>query len=171
MSSHAPLVALAVAAAAHAGFQVAVTVLVYPPLLGDRHDWTQRHAAHSRRIVPLVGVTYGAVLLCCAWVLASGAVPAAAWVAVGAFAATVAVTAVGAAPRHGRLGRGFDPGVAMSLLRLDRWRCGLAVVVLTACRGVALDVSRCARPGRESGRSGEAADGAVLGDVDPLGVR
>lgn len=132
MNADPPLIALAVAAALHAGFQVTVTLLVYPALMRDGHDWTARHAAHGRRIVPLVVVTYGALLLSVVWVVASGAGSVGTWVASGAFAVILTLTALGAAPRHGRLGRGFDPQVATALLRVDRWRCVLAVVVLAA---------------------------------------
>ncbi|GAA2475363.1 hypothetical protein GCM10009858_10890 [Terrabacter carboxydivorans] len=118
--------------ALHAGFQVAVTTLVYPVLLRDGSDWSRRHGAHSRSIVPLVVLTYGAVLVSMVWVFAAGAVPAGAWVAGGAFALTLLVTAVGAAPLHGRLARGFDPGVARRLLLVDRGRCALAVTAAVA---------------------------------------
>lgn len=132
MSVDAPLVALTAAAALHAGFQTTVTVLVYPALLGDGDDWAHRHAVHSRRIVPLVVVTYGALLLSVAWVLSSGPVPVGAWLAAAAVGVLLLLTAAGAAPRHGRLGRGYDPAVAASLLRVDRWRCVLGVAALVA---------------------------------------
>ncbi|GGM81318.1 hypothetical protein GCM10009721_02200 [Terrabacter tumescens] len=132
MSVELPVAALAVTAALHAGFQVTVTALVYPPLLGDGSDWSRRHGLHSRRIVPLVVLTYGAVLVSMVWVVAAGAVPASAWVAGGTFALTLLVTAAGAAPLHGRLGRGFDPVVARRLLVVDRWRCALAVLASVA---------------------------------------
>ncbi|MGO4362128.1 hypothetical protein [Terrabacter sp. RAF57] len=132
MSVGAPLVALTAAAALHAGFQVTVTALVYPALLGDDHDWARRHAAHGRRIVPLVVVTYGAVLLSVVWVLSSGPASLSVGVAAGGFGVILVLTAVGAAPRHGRLGRGYDAGVAAGLSRVDHWRCAMAVVVLAA---------------------------------------
>ena len=131
MSVDAPLVALTAAAALHAGFQVTVQALVYPALLGDDHDWARRHAAHGRRIVPLVVVTYGAVLLSVVWVLSSGPASLSVGVAAGVRCHPV-LTAVGAAPRHGRLGRGYDAGVAAGLSRVDHWRCAMAVVVLAA---------------------------------------
>lgn len=132
MSVELPVAALAVTSALHAGFQVAVTTLVYPALLRDGSDWSRRHGTHSRSIVPLVVLTYGALLVSIAWVLATGVVPAGAWVAGGAFALTLLVTAVGAAPLHGQLGRGFDPVVARRLLLVDRWRCALAVAAAVA---------------------------------------
>jgi hypothetical protein len=132
VSIDAPLVALTAAAALHAGFQATVTALVYPALLRDDHDWVRRHAAHGRRIVPLVVVTYGVLLLSVARVLSSGPASLSVWVAAGAFAVILVLTALGAAPRHGRLGRGYNADVAAGLSRVDHWRCALAVAVLAA---------------------------------------
>ncbi len=72
MNADPPLVAVAVAAALHAGFQVTVSLLVYPVLLGSGEDWRRRHDAHSRAIVPLVAVTYGALLGACVWAVVAG---------------------------------------------------------------------------------------------------
>jgi hypothetical protein len=128
VSIDAPLVALAAAAAFHAGFQATVTTLVYPALLASGDDWAARHAAHGRRIVPLVALTYGALLLALVWALAAGEVTVGVWVAGAAFAALVGVTAFGAAPQHGLLGRGHEAEVARRLVRVDRWRCLLALL-------------------------------------------
>ncbi|MGA9745861.1 MAG: hypothetical protein WBQ50_00235, partial [Nocardioides sp.] len=55
---------LLVATAVHLGFQVSVTLLVYPALGRVGADsWPAAHAAHSRAIVPLVVVVYGALVL------------------------------------------------------------------------------------------------------------
>lgn len=127
------LVLLALATAAHAGFQVTVTVLVYPRLAAtSAADWTRVHDQHSRRIAPVVAVLYGVLVAAGAWVLVAG-VDAWSGVALAAVAATVLVTAVRAAPLHGRLGReGPDPALLAALLRADRWRAVLAVVAMLA---------------------------------------
>jgi hypothetical protein len=58
------VVAFALAAALHAGFQATVTVLVYP-VLGERTaaEWRAAHDRHSRAITPLVGAVYVALLV------------------------------------------------------------------------------------------------------------
>lgn len=118
--------AFALASAAHAGFQVTVTVLVYPALAAvDAERWAAAHAAHSRRITPLVGVVYGALVVTGAALVLAGP-GAAGWVALAGAAGAVAVTATLAAPLHGRLGVRDDVRVRR-LLRVDRLRCGLAV--------------------------------------------
>jgi hypothetical protein len=65
-----------------------------------------------------------------AWVLSSGPASLSVWVAAGAFGVILVLTAVGAAPRHGRLGRGYDADVAAGLSRVDQWRCALALVMV-----------------------------------------
>lgn len=128
--SHPTLAALVLAATAlHAGFQVTVTTLVYPALLADGRDWAARHAAHSRRITPLVALTYVVLLA----VGVPALLTSLGWgVAVAAFgtAVSLATTAFVAAPLHGRLGRGWDPALGHRLLVTDRVRAVGAVVAL-----------------------------------------
>lgn len=116
----------AVASAAHAGFQLTVTVLVYPALVEvGRAAWDTAHARHSRRIVPLVVLLYGALLATGAWTLAAG--PGAwGWAALAATVGALATTAVGAAPIHGRLSADSDD-LRQRLLVVDRLRCAFAV--------------------------------------------
>ncbi len=121
------------AAALHLGFQATVTLLVYPALAArGRHgdDWQQAHAAHSRRITPLVVVVYGALLpptMVAVWEALTGdagwATTVAASGAVIAFMATAAV----AAPAHGRLTGGWDERIGVRLLRADVLRLVAAV--------------------------------------------
>ena len=120
------VVAFALAAALHAGFQATVTVLVYP-VLGARgpEEWRGAHDRHSRAIAPLVGVVYLALLATGGVLVAAGPDPAG-WVALALTAAALATTAAAAAPTHGRLAARDDALVAR-LLVVDRWRCALAV--------------------------------------------
>lgn len=134
--------ALVAVAGVHAGFQLVVMVLVYPGFREVPADgWAGFHAAHSRRIAPLVGVVYVALVAGCAWGLL--ATPEA-WtvVAAGIAGATVLVTAALAAPLHGRLDRGRDAGpdraVLGRLLVVDRVRAGLALACLVASVGAPL---------------------------------
>ncbi len=124
-------VALLASAAVHAGFQAAVTVLVYPALARVPDDrWAREHAVHSRRITPLVAVVYGAALVSCAGALLTPPGGTGEWVAAGGTAAAVLVTAVTAAPTHGRLGRGRTSALMRRLLLADRFRLAAALVGL-----------------------------------------
>lgn len=121
-----PDVAFALAAAAHAGFQVTVTVLVYPALVEiGRAGWTVAHERHSRRIVAIVAVVYAALLATGVRLLLAGP-DVLGWVALAATAGALAVTALAAAPLHGRLGPD-DDALRRRLLVVDRVRCAAAV--------------------------------------------
>ena len=121
-----PLVAFALAAAAHAGFMLTVTVLVYPALVEVGRDaWDTAHARHSRRIVPVVGLVYAALLGTGGALVLDGP-DALGWVALALTAGALAVTAVAAAPLHGRL-RADTDDLRHRLLVVDRVRCALAV--------------------------------------------
>lgn len=114
------------AAAAHAGFQATVSVVVYPALARVRAaHWREQHDRHSRAIAPLVGVLYLAVLGTGVWWLLADA-SVLAWVAVALSAGAVAVTAAVAAPLHGRLTR-RDDALLRRLLAADRVRTAFAV--------------------------------------------
>lgn len=124
--------ALVIAAAFHLGFQLGVTTLVYPALgEGPRETFARRHHEHSRRIAPVVVIVYGALLISCAWSLSDGA-DIASLVAGCTFVVVLAITGLGAAPRHGQLGRGWSSPTWSALLRLDRARLGLGIVLLLA---------------------------------------
>ncbi|WP_345455345.1 hypothetical protein [Nocardioides marinquilinus] len=124
--------ALAVAAGVHAGFQVTVTVIVYPALVArasqlTSEDWAERHDAHSRRITPVVMAVYASLVATSVWALLDdpGALT---WVTVAALGSVAVITAVAAAT-HGRLGRdGAQPPLLHRLIAVDRARCAVAVV-------------------------------------------
>ena len=91
-------VAFAVASALHAGFQLTVTVLVYPALASrSSAEWVEAHARHSRAITPLVGLVYAALVGTGAWLVTTGPSPAA-YVGLAGAAAALLVTATLAAP-------------------------------------------------------------------------
>lgn len=124
------MTAFAIAAALHAGFQLTVTVLVYPALAEVPADgWARAHDRHSRRITPLVGLVYAALLVAGVVAVLDGP-GAAGWVGLAATAVALGVTATLAAPIHGRLGqRGAgDDELVRRLLLVDRVRCAGAVV-------------------------------------------
>ena len=132
--------ALAAATWLHAGFQLTVTLLVYPVLLApsaDGEEWSRRHARHSRGIAPLVGVVYGALVVACLAVLVAG--PRGAWAlaAVAACVVAAGATAFVAAPAHGRLAGGREARVESRLVIADRVRA-LAAVTAAVCAALAV---------------------------------
>jgi hypothetical protein len=123
--------ALLVATAAHAGFQLAVTLVVYPALAATLPEhWATTHTTHSRRI-PLVGVLYAGLLVAAAGALVTGPNQATVVAAVAALLA-IGLTATVAGPLHVRLGRGRDERLLHRLRRVDRMRTVAAVVALVA---------------------------------------
>ena len=123
--------ALLGATALHAGFQATVTVLVYPALAAVPDErWKATHAAHSRRITPLVAVVYAVLAVACAGALLDDPGSPGAWVAGAGAAGTALVTATLAAPTHGRLAHGRTPELLARLLASDRARLALAIVAL-----------------------------------------
>ena len=132
----APGAAFLAATALHAGFQATVTILVYPALARVPADrWAVEHERHSRRITPLVGIVYVALAGATVWVLVADRGP---WAYVGAVLAlgVALVTGLGAAPVHGRLS-GAEPVLIERLLRIDRVRIALAVLLLVCGCGAA----------------------------------
>jgi hypothetical protein len=131
-------VLLVAATALHAGFQLVVTLVVYPALASTPAErWPAAHAAHGRRIVPVVGVVYGSVAVAVVLAVADG-VRVAEGVAVAASMSAFAVTAFVAAPAHGRLGRGWGERVLRRLGVADRLRLVAAVTAAVAALAGAL---------------------------------
>ena len=62
------LVTLLLVAAGHLGFQLTVSLVVYPALaeVGDE-AWPVAHERHARRIAPLVGALYVPLVLVLGW--------------------------------------------------------------------------------------------------------
>jgi hypothetical protein len=132
--------ALLAVSAAHAGFQLVVTVVVYPALADLTPDrWQPAHDAHSRRVTRLVAPLYAAVVAVCGWALVDGPLSAPVVVAVAGNAGALAATALVAGPTHGRLGReGKRPELVRRLLLADRVRTVAAVAAaLTSVLAVA----------------------------------
>ncbi|QZY28672.1 hypothetical protein [Nocardioides coralli] len=121
---------LALVALGHAGFQLTVTVVVYPALAAvPQTSWSVSHDGHSRRISLLVVPWYAALLASSGWALVAADRSPSLLVAVAALVAVVVVTGVAAAPLHGRLGREGPQGVLLRrLLLVDRLRLALALV-------------------------------------------
>ena len=126
--------ALLAVSALHAGFQLVVSVVVYPALADVPPErWGPSHAAHSRRITWVVAPLYAAVAAVCVWVLVTGPVDAATAVALAGHALAAGTTALVAAPTHGRLGRdGKQRELLRRLLLGDRVRTLGAVTALVA---------------------------------------
>lgn len=142
MSPTGPAPWLLLVAAAHLGFQLTVTLVVYPALGGAPEDqWAQAHARHSRRIAPLVAVIYVPLVLLLGWTLAVEPRTGGAWLAVAGGAVTVVTTAALAAPMHGRLSTvpaRERPALLRALARADRVRTAGAAACLVGAVLVAL---------------------------------
>jgi hypothetical protein len=125
------VVALAVVGAAHAAFQLTVSVVVYPALASVGADqFTLAHDAHSRRIVLLVVPLYAALVAVCGWAVATDPRPLV-QAAVAAHGLALLTTALVAAPTHGRLGTsGPTPSLLRRLAVFDGVRSVAAVVGL-----------------------------------------
>ncbi len=120
------LVLTAAAAWFMAGLGWMVQVVHYPLFaLVGAEGWTDYHAAHSRRITPIVlpamSVQLGGALLI-ALTLPRDASAVLAWAGFAAALSTWVVTGLGAVPAHGRLAAGFDAEIHRRLLRADRLR-------------------------------------------------
>lgn len=128
--------ALLAVSAFHAGFQLVVSVVVYPALADTTAaSWAQVHDRHSRRIVAVVAPLYPVIVGVIVWALVAGPVTPAVVVAGTGNLFAVVVTAALAAPMHGRLGReGHSPERIRALLRADWLRtAGAAVALVSAC--------------------------------------
>ncbi len=129
--SEASVVWLAVAAALHAGFQFTVTTVVYPALVAvEPQQWTRAYAAHGRCITPIVGLTYGALLIAVAWSGWSQPTNAAVWLCAGGAALSMSATAFVAGPTHGRLAGHPEPALLRRLILSDRVRALGALLAL-----------------------------------------
>ncbi|GAA2730943.1 hypothetical protein GCM10009867_03440 [Pedococcus aerophilus] len=130
MSDSPALVALLAAAMLHLGFQLTVTCLVYPALARtDETQWSRAHDAHSRAIVPLVVLTYGALLATLTWSWLTAPTSAGLLLATAGTVLTFATTAFVAAPTHSHLGRnGKTRNAIHRLLFADRVRAAGALV-------------------------------------------
>lgn len=139
MSSPA-LLALLVAAAVHAGFQLTVTTVVYPALVRvPDADWAAAHAAHGRAITPIVAVTYPALAGAGLWAVLAETGDPWVWCAGSGAMLTGLSTAVVAAPTHGALARGRTEDLLTRLLVADRVRTAGALIALV---GAVLAVAR-----------------------------
>ena len=113
-----PDVILLTAVAVHAGFQLTISALVYPAL-ARAQDWDAAHTAHRRAITPVVGVIYTALVSASVWVLADGVPALSTLVAIAGVAVSLLVTALVAAPLHGRLARHRDDALMRRLRVAD----------------------------------------------------
>jgi hypothetical protein len=129
---------LLAATALHAGFQLTVTVVVYPALAHVATDrWAEAHGRHSRTIAPVVAVVYGATLLACVGATLTDVSPGVLVADAGTLVA-FAVTAFLAAPTHGRLTPAPQPELLRRLLLVDRLRLVGALTAVTGALAVVL---------------------------------
>lgn len=126
------VIALLVATAVHLGFQLTITVVAYPALLATSDaGWTVAHAAHGRRITPLVALVYAALLVTTLGALITVPSPAVVAAALACAVAALSTAAV-AAPTHGRLGDGRSATLVRRLRVADAVRTAAAAVAVAA---------------------------------------
>ncbi|RYB94287.1 DUF1772 domain-containing protein [Nocardioides oleivorans] len=134
MSPADPAPWLLLAASLHLGFQLTISVLVYPALAEvPPEGWEHAHDRHSRRVLPLAVGIYAGLVLLLAWTLLAEPRSPGTWVALAGGVVSVLATALVAAPLHGRLSR-VSPAARKPLLqrlvRADRARTAGALVCL-----------------------------------------
>lgn len=143
MTTDAAILAHLGAACAYAGFQVTITVLVYPQLNAIGRTvpamFTDHEARHSTRTAVVVGPLFAALVGATGWLVVADPSAPPAWAAAACTAVVLAVTALAAVPQHDRLRHGFDPAVMARLQRVDAARtvaalAQLAVAVVLARR-------------------------------------
>ena len=131
MSPAEPAPWLLLVAGLHLGFQLTVDLVVYPALAEVAPArWASAHAAHSRRITPVVGLVYLPLVLAVGWAVVAEPDSVGAWVAAAGGLLAVATTATVAAPLHGRLASADEharPALLARLARADRVRTAGAV--------------------------------------------
>ena len=127
-----PAAAHLAAACAYAGFQVTVTVLVYPQLAAVGRSapaiFTAHEARHSTRTAVVVGPLFAALVAATTWLVVGAPASILAWAAAACTAVVLGVTALAAVPRHDRLRRGFDAAVMGRLRQVDAVRAVAALV-------------------------------------------
>ncbi len=119
---------LLVLSAAHLGFQLTVTCVVYPALAQvSTADWPLAHAAHTRRIAWVVMPIYAGFVVLIPWLLLTSPTG---WqlVSIAGVLLSQFATALFAAPLHGQLAPGPESGLMHRLLVIDRVRCLGAVI-------------------------------------------
>jgi hypothetical protein len=116
--------------AVHAGFQLTVSAVVYPALASvPDGQWSEVHAAHSRRITRVVGLVYLPLLAVLGGALRAHPTRSTVLTATTSLAA-LGLTAAVAGPLHRRLAVGRDPALVRRLLRADLGRTAFALVAL-----------------------------------------
>lgn len=125
--------------AVHAGFQLTVTVVVYPALARVPADqWVLTHQAHGRAIAPVVGMTYLALAGAGVWALFADPGDPWIWITGAGAASAGLVTALVAAPLHGALGHHRTDDLVGRLLLADRVRCLAGILALAGALGAVL---------------------------------
>lgn len=136
------LVAQLVTAAAYAGFQWTVQVLVYRQFAAVPADaFIAYERGHQRLTGRLVAPLFGGLVLSTAALLVWRPAGVPAWAAaLSAFLLLVilAVTAFGAVPLHRRLDSRWDPGTHHRLLEVDAVRVAAATANLVLTVGIAV---------------------------------
>ena len=142
------VLAHALLAAAYAGFQVLVQVVVYRSFpLVPAAAFVPYVQAHQRRIGYVVGPLFAGLLATTTLLVLRRPYAAPTTVTIGAaglLAAVLGLTALGAVPAHRRLSAGFDPATYDRLIAVDGLRTAAAAA--NAGLGAALAWAALATP-------------------------
>lgn len=136
------LLAYLTSAAAYAGFQWTVQLVVYPQFPAvPQAAFAQYERRHQRRITVLVAPLFAALLVSVGWLLLDRPPQTGLWAVLlgaGLLGVILGTTAFGAVAMHRRLSNGWDETAYRTLLRIDLVRalaataqCALAVVLIT----------------------------------------
>lgn len=128
-------------AAAYAGFQWTVQVVVYRQFAAvPAAAFADYERLHQRRISYVVGPLFAALVLSAVWLVADRPAGVPMWlvlVAAGLVVVILGITGFAAVPQHRRLSAGWDAGAYRALLRVDLLR----TVIATAVAGVAVVIA------------------------------
>lgn len=135
------LVAYLTSAAAYAGFQWTVQLVVYRQFPAvPRAAFAEYERRHQQRITVVVGPLFAALLISVGWLIVDRPPQVGWWtilVAAGLLGVILGATAFGAVAMHRRLSDGWDDGAYRMLLRIDLVRalaataqCAVAVLLI-----------------------------------------
>ena len=131
-----------VSAAAYAGFQWTVNVVVYPQFSSvPSQAFVEYERLHRRRITIVVGPLFATLILSAGWLIVDVPEGVPVWLALSApvlVAALLALTAVAAVPQHRKLSEGWSAAAHRALLRVDLARTLVATAVLGTAIAIAL---------------------------------
>lgn len=137
------LIAYLVSAAAYAGFQWTVHVVIYRQFSAVPVEaFAEYERLHQRRISYMVGPLFAALVVSVGWLLIDSPATVARWAALLAaalVAVIVGITAFAAVPLHRRLSGEWDGKAYRQLLRVDLLRTLVATASLVLAVAITIN--------------------------------